>query len=153
MDGAVNHRLSLLEPHKIYYLHSENTPMNNRIHNHQMEISDRIRAAFEAGIKLGGIFHQFTGTPVSSSNAEVLEKAMVESVKIQPFVKEVDVRIDRKMLEERCKKGTGKIGDGYTTLTGEMLIVNLTVSYGDVVVKARMKYEKSLNYPLMSIEF
>ncbi|MCK4613309.1 MAG: dihydroneopterin aldolase, partial [Thermoplasmata archaeon] len=86
-------------------------------------ITPRERATFEGGIKLGGIFHQFTGTPVSMESAESLERAIEEAVRAQPFVEEVRIRINRELLEERCKKGTDEIGEGYTTLIGEMLDV------------------------------
>ncbi|MEE9268050.1 MAG: dihydroneopterin aldolase family protein, partial [Thermoplasmata archaeon] len=33
------------------------------------ECTDAERAAFEAGIKLGSIFHQYVGAPVSPENA------------------------------------------------------------------------------------
>ena len=56
------------------------------------------RAVFEAGIKLGGIFHQFTGTPVSMKSVESLEQGMMEAVRAQPLVKVVHIEIDREML-------------------------------------------------------
>ncbi|MFH0966806.1 MAG: dihydroneopterin aldolase family protein, partial [Methanobacteriota archaeon] len=39
-------------------------------------ISDRERAAFEAGIKLGALYHQWVGTPVSRESANSLKLAM-----------------------------------------------------------------------------
>ncbi len=60
--------------------------------------SERERAVFESGIKLGTIYHQFVGTPLSSSNVESLEKAIEEGVRVQPFVKDVEVHIKRKVL-------------------------------------------------------
>ena len=77
--------------------------------------NDRERAVFEAGIKLGTIYHQFIGTPVSASNIDILEKAIEESIKIQPFVYDVKVKINRQIIKK--KKGIYK----YQTLTGEML--------------------------------
>ena len=55
--------------------------------------TDADRAAFEAGIKLGGIFHQFVGTPLDDSNREALETAIRKSVAVQPFVESASVRI------------------------------------------------------------
>ncbi|HEU12762.1 MAG TPA: dihydroneopterin aldolase, partial [Euryarchaeota archaeon] len=51
--------------------------------------NDRERAVFEAGIKLGTIYHQFVGTPISKDNVEPLERSIEESIKVQPFVKDV----------------------------------------------------------------
>ncbi|MGI0149977.1 MAG: dihydroneopterin aldolase family protein, partial [Thermoplasmata archaeon] len=38
--------------------------------------TDRDRAAFEAGIKLGSIVHQFVGAPLTRGNAGALERAI-----------------------------------------------------------------------------
>ena len=110
------------------------------------------RAAFEAGIKLGGLFHQFTGTPVSMRNAESIETAIEGALKAQPFVKVVNVRIDREMLAERCSGGKGEIGEGYTTLAGEMLVVKLTVAYKGKMAVCGMRLVKELDYPLMYVD-
>ncbi|UCE80972.1 MAG: dihydroneopterin aldolase family protein [Methanobacteriota archaeon] len=108
--------------------------------------SDSERAAFEAGIKMGTIYHQFVGVPVSADNVETLEKAIEEGCKVQPFVESVEVRIDRSRL--KTKKGEFD----YLSLTGDMLDVDLVVSYRTSRVKARMKLVEQMNYPLMFIE-
>ena len=38
--------------------------------------TDRDRAAFEAGIKLGSIAHQFVGTPLTRRNAASIERTI-----------------------------------------------------------------------------
>ncbi len=108
--------------------------------------SDRERAAFEAGIKLGTIYHQFVGVPLSSKNVETLEKAIEAGSKVQPFVEEVNVRIDREKL--RSKHGVYD----YVSLTGDMLDVTLVVKYKSARAKASMKFIDAMNYPLMFIE-
>lgn len=108
--------------------------------------SDSERAAFEAGIKLGTIYHQFVGVPLSKENVETLEKAIEAGSLVQPFVEDVRVRIDRSKL--RTKHGRYD----YVSLTGEMLDVELVVKYGTARVKAAMKLIKDMNYPLMYIE-
>ena len=60
--------------------------------------SEDQRAVFEAGIKLGSIYHQYVGCPVSADNVDVLEKAIEEGTRLQPFVDAVKVSIDRKRL-------------------------------------------------------
>ena len=60
--------------------------------------TNREIAAFEAGIKLGALYHQFVGSPVSPKTADSLERAIEESISLQPYVRSVDVRIDRRML-------------------------------------------------------
>jgi hypothetical protein len=108
--------------------------------------SDRERAAFEAGVKLGTIYHQFVGVPLSSKNVETLEKAIEAGSKVQPFVEGVRVRIDRDKL--RSKHGVYD----YVSLTGDMLDVSLVVKYKTARAKASMKFIKEMNYPLMFIE-
>ncbi len=108
--------------------------------------SDRERAAFEAGIKLGTIYHQFVGVPLSSKNVDTLEKAIEAGSKVQPFVEDVKVRIDREKL--RSKHGVYD----YVSLTGDMLDVTLVVRYKTAKAKASMKFIKDMNYPLMFIE-
>ena len=108
--------------------------------------NDSERAAFEAGIKMGTIYHQFVGVPVSSESVDTLEKAIEEGCKVQPFVESVQVRIDRSRL--KSKKGQFD----YVSLTGEMLDVHLVVRYGNSRVKARMQLVEEMHYPLMFIE-
>ena len=108
--------------------------------------NDSERAAFEAGIKMGTIYHQFVGVPVSSESVDTLEKAIEEGCKVQPFVESVQVRIDRSRL--KSKKGQFD----YVSLTGEMLDVHLVVRYGSSRVKARMQLVEEMHYPLMFIE-
>ncbi len=108
--------------------------------------SDAERAAFEAGIKLGTIYHQFVGVPLSKENVETLEKAIEAGSLVQPFVEGVKVKIDRSKL--RTKRGRYD----YVSLTGDMLDVELVVRYGKAKVRAAMKLVKEMNYPLMYIE-
>ena len=107
--------------------------------------TDMERALFETGIKLGTIYHQFVGTPVSKANASAVEHAIEESARIQPFVEDVKVHIDRATLRE--KKGPYD----YYTLTGLMLQVYIRVRYSNAVVEAEMKKIDELSYPLMYV--
>ncbi len=108
--------------------------------------TSRERAAFEAGVKLGTVYHQFIGTPVSASNVESLEKAIEEGVRVQPFVEDVMVRIDRSSLK------TKKNEYDYQSLTGHMLDVTVVIQVENIRAVAQMKYVKELNYPLMFIK-
>ncbi len=110
--------------------------------------TDDQRAVFEAGIKLGTIYHQYVGCPVSFNNVDVLEKAIEEGTKIQPFVEDVRVSIDRTRLKAvRTKKGYK-----YVTLTGNMLHVWLKVSYGSAEAVCELKYMEEMDYTLMSVK-
>jgi len=109
-------------------------------------VLDRDRAVFEAGIKLGALYHQFIGTPVSTETVEVLENAIARSVSLQPWVNSVAVEIDR------AKVRANENEFGYCELRGEMLNVNVIVRYEKVNVHVRVKYEEDMGYPLMRVE-
>ena len=104
------------------------------------------RAAFEAGIKLGTVYHQFVGTPLSLENVDSLEKAMEASLKVQPLVKDARVRIDRNRITK--KSGFYK----YLTLEGSMLDVELEVQYEDKLAICKLEYVEDMKYPLMYIK-
>lgn len=109
-------------------------------------ITQRDNALFEAGIKLGALYHQFVGAPVNPDTVDSLEQAISKSISVQPYVKEISVRIDQDMLVER-------IGDvfGYCELEGAMLDVEASIVFGDVIAKVALKFDLTLNYPLMRI--
>jgi|YelNatPaOPRAMG01_1025707.scaffolds.fasta_scaffold04325_10 hypothetical protein len=117
-----------------------------RLAERYFDCSDSERAAFEAGIKLGTIYHQFVGTPISRDNVEFLEKAIAEGTKIQPFVEDAQIRISRKGLKSK------KSEFDYLSLTPNMLSVRLIINYKGVRIVAGMKYVKEMDYPLMFIE-
>jgi|Deesub1362A_J573_1020465.scaffolds.fasta_scaffold00467_10 hypothetical protein len=107
------------------------------------EEKDR-KAAFEAGIKLGALFHQFIGVPVSEKNAEILEKAMESCVKLQPFVVEVEVRIDREKLKS--------VSDmGYTSLSPDMLAARVVVEVDGSKAEGILEWNDEMKYPLMRL--
>ncbi|MDK2892880.1 dihydroneopterin aldolase family protein [Methanohalophilus sp.] len=111
------------------------------------KITDAQIAAFEAGIKLGALYHQFTGSPISLHTIKSLEKAIAESISVQPYVENITVHIDRDMVKS-------KLNDefGYCELEGQMLTVKLIVAYKNMRLYASMEYERELDYPLMKIE-
>ena len=90
--------------------------------------TDRERALFEAGIKMGTIYHQFVGTPVNLA-----------------YVVAVQISIDRSSFV--------KDGDRYSykSLTGEMIDAVVSIAVGDTRVTAEMRYDETLRYPLMYI--
>lgn len=109
-------------------------------------ITTRERAIFEGAITMGALFHQFVGTPVSIDSAPSLEKAIEESLTLQPCISNVKVRIDREMLEKAENEYE------YLSLTGDMLDVKVTSGYHETRVVVRMHYIEELQYPLMYVE-
>jgi hypothetical protein len=109
-------------------------------------ITTRERAIFEGAITMGALFHQFVGTPVSIDSAPSLEKAIEQSLTLQPCISSVKVRIDREMLEKAENEYE------YLSLTGDMLDVKVTSGYLESKVVVRMHYIEELQYPLMYVE-
>lgn len=109
-----------------------------------MSVTDRDNAVFEAGIKLGALYHQFTGSPISLKTVESMEKAISQSISVQPFVKQISVRIDRKMVEDNLSSF------GYTELKGPMITVDATIMHKGIEVRVGMELRDG--YPLMFIK-
>lgn len=107
--------------------------------------NDRDRAVFEAGIKLGAIFHQFIGVPITRSTAGDLERAIESATRVQPLVDDVHVRIDRKRLRAR---GPYR----YSSLSEEMLHAEVTIRVGSARATAVLRYVPELDYPLMYLK-
>jgi len=102
-------------------------------------------AAFELGIKLGALYHQFIGLPIKVSDLEEIERAIEASISSQPYVAEVEVRIDRDVVRKQLNKF------GYTELNGEMLWARISVEYHGVRAVGELHYDKENNYPMMKL--
>ena len=109
-------------------------------------ISSRERAIFEGAITMGALFHQFVGTPVNSESAETLEKSIKEAMELQPCIEEVEVKINRQMLEEAKSKFN------YVSLSGDMMDIRVVSNYSNKKAVLRMEYIKELMYPLMYVD-
>ena len=109
-------------------------------------ITQRERAIFEGAISMGALFHQFVGTPVNKHTKESLEKAMEESLSLQPAIEKVEVEIRFDKLEKSMTEFD------YTSLTGDMLDVRIHTRVSDVLAIIRIEFIEELNYPLMYAE-
>lgn len=109
-------------------------------------ITSRERAIFEGAISMGALFHQFVGTPVNNSTKEGLEDAIKNSLKLQPAIEDVDVKINFERLEESLSEFD------YTSLDGNMLDVKIYTKVDDVIATIRLEFIEELNYPLMYVE-
>ena len=115
--------------------------------NQSDKITDRDNVLFEAGIKLGALYHQFTGSPVNLKTVASLEKAIQESISVQPCVEEITVSINRDMINSKLNSEYG-----YCELEGRMLDVRITASYKSAKVEVSMVFDTELDYPLMKID-
>ena len=109
-------------------------------------ITSRERAIFEGAISMGALFHQFVGTPVNRNTKESLEKAMEDSLSLQPAIENVEVEIRFDKLEESMTEFD------YTSLTGDMLDVKIHTKVDDALAIIRIEFIEELNYPLMYVE-
>ncbi len=109
-------------------------------------ITSRERAIFEGAISMGALFHQFVGTPVNRNTKEGLEKAMEDSLSLQPAIEKVEVEIRFDKLEESMTEFD------YTSLTGDMLDVKIHTKVDDALAIIRIEFIEELNYPLMYVE-
>ncbi len=107
--------------------------------------TDRDRAAFEAGIKLGSIAHQYVGTPLTPANVESLERAIEAATRIQPLVERIRVRLARERLTIR---GPYRYG----VLTEDLLDVEVVVRVGGATAVGALRYVPELDYPLMYLK-
>ena len=99
------------------------------------------QAVFEAGIKLGALYHQWVGTPISQRSAASVENAIEQAVILQPFVEEITVRLDRNLMTENRF--------GYNELSGLMFDVDIMTRVGFAYCRARLAPKNG--YPLMQI--
>ncbi|MEI7432779.1 MAG: dihydroneopterin aldolase family protein [Methanomicrobiales archaeon] len=103
--------------------------------------TDRELAIFEAAIKLGALYHQWVGAPVSRASAESLEKAIEKSVILQPYVEEISVSLDRVLMTPN--------EFGYSEVRGLMFRVEIVTRVGFSYCRARLSPKD--DYPYMEI--
>ncbi|HUU76242.1 MAG TPA: dihydroneopterin aldolase family protein [Methanoregulaceae archaeon] len=104
-------------------------------------VTDREQAIFEAAIKLGALYHQWVGTPVSPGTAPLLAQAIEESVKLQPFVKNIQVHLDTDRMTPNPF--------GYSEVNGLMFDVHIHTRWGKATCHARLSPKG--DYPMMEI--
>jgi hypothetical protein len=109
-------------------------------------ITSRERAIFEGAISMGALFHQFVGTPVNKNSKKSLEISMEESLKLQPAIDDIEVKIRFDKLEESMTEFD------YTSLTGDMLDVKIHTKVDNIKATIRIEFIEELNYPLMYVE-
>ena len=109
-------------------------------------ISKRERAIFEGAISMGALFHQFVGTPINKDTKDSLEIAMENSLKLQPAIDNVEVKIRFDKLNESMTEFE------YTSLTGDMLDVRIYTKVDEITAVIRIEFIEELNYPLMYVE-
>ncbi|MBY9010626.1 MAG: hypothetical protein KGD74_12235 [Candidatus Lokiarchaeota archaeon] len=113
------------------------------------DLSDRERASFEVGIKLGALYHILCGMPISSNSSVIdsIEKGIEASISCQPYVKSVKVNINREQIQ-----GDKSSEFEYDEITGKYIEAKIVLEFKSVEIIAKVKWIEKLQYPLMFIE-
>lgn len=100
------------------------------------------RAAFELGIKLSTIHHQFIGMPFRNALRNEVAKLIEDSIMSQPYVEYVKVEI---MESEEN-------GYGYSSIDHKNLKAEVRINYNGVRRIGKLSWINELSYPLMYME-
>ena len=113
------------------------------------DISDRERACFETGIKLGALYHILCGIPISTDKEKIqlVEKGIEASISCQPYVKSVKVTLNQDKIH-----GNKKTPFDYDEISGKIIQAELNIEYKLIFIKAKINWVEDLQYPLMYIE-
>jgi len=113
------------------------------------DLTDRERASFEAGIKLGALYHILCGIPISSEDSviESIERGIETAISCQPHVKSVKINL----IKEKIRGNKSNPYD-YDEITGKVITAELNIEYEKVEVRAKIDWVKDMDYPLMYIE-
>jgi len=113
------------------------------------ELSERERACFETGIKLGALYHILCGIPISSNENVIksIEKGIEAAISCQPYVKSIKVNLDRDKIV-----GDKSTQFDYDEITGKIIRAEIVLEYESIEILAKIDWVENLQYPLMFIE-
>ena len=113
------------------------------------ELSERERACFETGIKLGALYHILCGIPISSNENVIksIEKGIEAAISCQPYVKSIKVNLDRDKIV-----GDKSTQFDYDEVTGKIIRAEIVLEYESIEILAKIDWVENLQYPLMFIE-
>lgn len=114
-----------------------------------IDLSERERACFEIGIKLGALYHILCGIPISSNKDTItsIERGIEASISCQPFVKKVKINLDKdKIIGDKSNEFA------YDEISGKVINAQIEVQYESVNILAKVEWIDDLKYPLMYIE-
>ena len=113
------------------------------------DLTNRERACFETGIKLGALYHIMSGIPVSADDKIIgsIEKGIEAAISCQPYVESVRIILDKDKIF-----GNKSTPFNYDEITGKIIRAELLLRYEDIEVHAKVDWIEELQYPLMFIE-
>ncbi len=112
-------------------------------------VSERERACFETGIKLGALYHILCGIPLSSDESVIkpIEQGIEAAISCQPYVKSIKINLDRTKIV-----GDKSTQFDYDEITGKIIRAEIVLEYESIEILAKIDWVESLQYPLMFIE-
>ena len=113
------------------------------------DLSERERACFETGIKLGALYHILCGIPITSDEKVInsIEKGIEAAISCQPYVQSVKVILDRnKIIGEKSNQFD------YDEISGKIIRAELILKYENIEIVAKIDWIEKMQYPLMFIE-
>lgn len=124
-----------------------NTKEKIKIH-FAKDLTDKERATFETGIKLGALYHILCGIPINTNENVIksIEIGIEQAISCQPYVKSVKINLRRENL-----KGKKENEFDYGEISGKTIEADLVVQFKKVEVKAKIKWIEDFEYPLMYI--
>ncbi|MEJ2252428.1 MAG: dihydroneopterin aldolase family protein [Candidatus Lokiarchaeota archaeon] len=113
------------------------------------DLSNRERASFELGIKLGALYHILCGIPISKNEYTIssIEKGIEAAISTQPFVKSVNISLNKSKII-----GTKSNQYDYDEVTGKIIDAKVKVVYENIEIVGKIKWIDNLNYPLMYVD-
>ncbi len=113
------------------------------------DITERERACFETGIKLGALYHILCGIPISNNEKVItdIEKGIESAISCQPYVESVKIMINREKIV-----GDKSTPFNYDEITGKIIQAQLIIQYNSIKVSAKIEWVEDLQYPLMYIK-
>lgn len=113
------------------------------------DLSERERACFETGIKLGALYHILCGIPIQNNENIItsIEKGIESAISSQPYVKYVKVHLNREKII-----GNKESEFDYDEITGRIIQAEIKIEFESVYVVAKIEWVDELEYPLMFIE-
>ncbi len=113
------------------------------------DLSERERACFETGIKLGALYHILCGIPIQNNENIItsIEKGIESAISCQPYVNYVKIHLNREKIT-----GKKESAFDYDEITGRIIQAEIKIEYESVNIIAKVEWVDELEYPLMFIE-
>ncbi len=113
------------------------------------DLTERERACFETGIKLGALYHILCGIPITKDEKVIhsIENGIETAISCQPYVQSVKILLDREKI-----LGDKSTEFNYDEITGKIIRAEVIIKYETIKVVAKIDWIEDFEYPLMFID-